>query len=346
MYFYACMMGVNLIQELSIVNDKDKTKSPGGVARAERLSAEQRSEIARAAAKARWESKELKATHTGDLRLGNITLLCHVLEDQSRVISGNAMQKALGFSKNSSGHALKIFIDSKLTPFLDLETQEKINNPVKFSRMGKGGSVPETNGYDASVFIDICDAIIEASKAGILSKSQATQATFAEMIIRSVAKVGLVALIDEATGYQEIRDKHALQAILDKYLAKELAAWAKRFPDDFYKEMFRLKGWDFKPGSVARPGVVGRYTVDLVYERLAPGLLHELEELNPKNDKGRRKARHHQWLSSDVGHPALSQHVHSIIGFMKLANSWEEMQGMVNKVYPKKGTQISLLMDD
>ena len=86
--------------------------------------------------------------------------------------------------------------------------------------------------------------------------------------------------------------------------------------------------------------------MDLVYERLAPGLLHELEELNPKNDKGRRKARHHQWLSSDVGHPALSQHVHSIIGFMKLANSWEEMQGMVNKVYPKKGTQISLLMDD
>lgn len=328
------------------MNEKNSTKSPGGIARAEKLSPQKRTEIAKQAAKARWANKELNATHTGELRIGNIILLCHVLENGERVISGNAMQKALGFSKNSSGMALKNFIDGKLIPFLEEESLEKINKPLKFSRIGRGGSVPETNGYDASVFIDICDAIIEASKRGILSKSQETQAVFAEMLIRSVAKVGLVALIDEATGYQEIRDKHALQAILDKYLAKELAAWAKRFPDDFYKEMFRLKGWSFKPNSVARPGVVGRYTVDLVYERLAPGLLEELEQLNPKNDKGRRKVRHHQWLSSDVGHPALSQHVHSIIGFMKIAENWEQLLSMVDKVYPKRGSQISLLLDD
>ncbi|MFT4020044.1 MAG: P63C domain-containing protein [Acinetobacter sp.] len=328
------------------MHEKNNSKSPGGLARAKHLSAESRSEIAKKAAEARWSKRELKATHTGDLRIGNITLLCHVLENENRVISGNAMQKALGFSKNSSGMALRNFIDGKLVPFLDPESLEKLNNPVKFSRVGSGGSVPETHGYDASILIDICDAIIEASKRGILSKSQETQAIFAEMIIRSVAKVGLVALIDEATGYQEIRDRYALQAILDKYLAKELAAWAKRFPDEFYQEMFRLKKWSFKPNSVARPGVVGRYTVDLVYERLAPGLLEELEQLNPKNEKGRRKNRHHQWLSSDVGHPALSQHVHSIIGFMKLADSWDQLLSMVDRVYPKKGKQISLLQED
>lgn len=325
---------------------KDVTKSPGGKARAEKLTPIERSEIAKKAALTRWGNIDLKATHTGDLKIGDITLLCHVLENGVRVISGNAMQKALGFPRNASGTALRSFIDSKLLRHLSKETQYKLNNPVKFSRIGSGGSVPETNGYDASVLIDICDAIIDASKSGTLTDTQKTQAILAEIIIRSVAKVGLVALIDEATGYQEIRDKKALQAILDTYLAKELATWAKRFPDEFYQQMFRLKGWDFNPEKVARPGVVGKYTVDLVYERLAPGLLVELEQLNPKNERGNRKNKHHQWLSSDVGHPALSQHIHAIVGFMRVADSWEQLLKMVDRAYPKKGTQIDLLLDD
>ena len=266
-------------------------KQAGGIARAKALTPEQRSEIAKRGAAARWGKP--KATHTGELNIGDIKLLCHVLETGERVIAGNAIQKSLGFPKSASGTTLKKFIDSRLLPYLTEETKEKLSNPMSFSRVGVGGAVPETHGYDASVLIDICNAIILAERNGELTPGQKRQAEFADIIIRSVAKVGLVALIDEATGYQEIRDKKALQAILDKYLAKELAAWAKRFPDEFYREIFRLKGWDFNPEKVARPGVVGRYTVDLVYERLAPGLLEELEKLNPKSDKGYRKHKHH-----------------------------------------------------
>lgn len=322
---------------------KNTSKSLGGIARANALTAEEHHNIAKQEAIARWG---LKATHTGELSIGNIILLCHVLENGERVISGNAIQKSLGFPKNASGNAIIKFIDSRLTPYLAEETLQKIQNPIKFMRIGSGGSVPETNGYDASVLIDICDAIISAKKDNKLTPSQETQADYAEMIIRSVAKVGLVALIDEATGYQEIRDKKALQAILDKYLAKELAVWAKRFPDEFYKEIFRLKGWDFRPESVLRPSVVGRYTIDLVYERLAPGLLKELEQLNPKNDKGNRKNKHHQWLSSDVGHPALSQHIHAIIGFMRACDNWQQLLTLVDRAYPKKGSQIQMLFDN
>lgn len=321
-------------------------RAKGGIARSEKLTAEQRSEIAKKAAKARWGHQELKATHTGELAIGDVVLLCHVLENGERVVSGNAIQKALGFAKNASGTMLKKFIDSRLLPYLSDDTTQKLNNPVKFSRIGSGGSVPETHGYDASVLVDICDAVISANKNNELTSSQKRQAEFAEMIIRSIAKVGLVALIDEATGYQEIRDKKALQAILDKYLAKELAAWAKRFPDEFYREIFRLKKWDFNPEKVARPGVVGRYTADLVYERLAPGLLEELEQLNPKNDKGYRKNKHHQWLSSDVGHPALSQHIHAVIGFMRACDSWGQLIKLMDRAYPRKGTQIEMLFDD
>jgi hypothetical protein len=115
--------------------------------------------------------------------------------------------------------------------------------------------------------------------------------------------------LDEATGYQEVRHRAALQAILDLYLAKELAAWAKRFPDEFYREMFRLRGWEWKPTVTKRTHAVAKYTNDLVYLRLAPDLLKELEQLNPKDDKGHRKVRHHQWLTEDVGHPSLAQHL-------------------------------------
>lgn len=323
---------------------KDEKKSKAAQARAESLTPSRRKEIARDAALKRWGNK---ATHTGELKIGNVNILCHVLENGTRVISGNAIQRSLGYPKSASGMTWRNLVDSKLMNFLSEETVDKLENPIKFDRVGKGGSVPDTYGYDAAVLIDICDAILSASKVeNLLTKSQQVQAHFAEVLIRSVAKVGLVALIDEATGYQEVRDKKALQAILDKYLAKELAAWAKRFPDDFYKEMFRLRGWKFDPNSVARPGVVGRYTLDLIYERLAPGLLEELEQKNPRNTSGNRMSRHHQWLSSDVGHPALSQHLHAIIGFMKLADSWEQLINMVDKVYPKKGTQINLLYED
>jgi hypothetical protein len=160
------------------------------------------------------------------------------------------------------------------------------------------------------------------------------------MLMRGLAHVGVVALVDEATGYQEVRDRQALQVILDKFLAKELAAWAKRFPDEFYKEIFRLRKW--KWSSLRRPGVVAAYTKDLVYARLAPGVLDELERKNPVNAKGRRAAKHHQWLSVDVGHPALAQHLHAVIGLMRASDTWEGFKAMIDRAFPKRGSNFEL----
>ncbi len=123
---------------------------------------------------------------------------------------------------------------------------------------------------------------------------------------------------------------------------EELAAWAKRFPDEFYEQMFRLRGWEWKGMKVNKPQVVGHYTRDLVYERLAPGILQELEERTPKNSRGQRKARFHQWLTADIGHPALAQHLYALIGFMRVADSWKEFYKMVERAYPKKGHTLFL----
>jgi len=94
--------------------------------------------------------------------------------------------------------------------------------------------------------------------------------------------------------------------------------------------------------KVNRPQVVAHYTKDLVYARLAPGILKELETRNPKNDKGNRKAKHHQFLTEDVGHPALAQHLYAIIGLMRVADSWEQLIHMVDRAYPKRGDTLQL----
>ncbi len=284
--------------------------------------------------------KRLKALYSSELKIGNIFLPCHVLEDGSRVISGRGMQNALGFSKTASGTALTNFVDSKLMQFLSPEVKEKLMNPRIFDRVGKGGSAPESYANDATMLVDICDATIEANKCGLLSETQLRHAQAAEMFIRSVAKVGIIALIDEATGYQEIRDKKALQAILDKFLGKELAAWSKRFPDEFYKEMFRLRGWNWS--YLKRPTYVGKLTNDLIYERIAPGLLAELKARIPKNENGKRKGNLQQMLTDDVGHPALAQHLHATIGLMRASAGWSEFYRLIQRAFPKKNEQMSL----
>jgi hypothetical protein len=201
-------------------------------------------------------------------------------------------------------------------------------------------------GYPAELLPKVCEVFIDAKEAGVLSHTQVRIAEQCKVLYRGFTVLGITALVDEATGYQEVRDKRALQAILDAFLGKELAAWAKRFPDEFYQEMFRLKNWQWRGMKVNRPSVVGKYTKDLVYERLAPELLTELEKRNPRDEKGNRKAKHHQWLTEDVGHPALAQHLYATIGFMRASSTWEQFYRMMQRAFPKKDTTMLLPMGD
>lgn len=128
-----------------------------------------------------------------------------------------------------------------------------------------------------------------------------------KILLRGFAEVGITALVDEATGYQEVRDRLALQKILDKYITNEWAKWTKTFPDEFYKELFRLKCVRYPYGDKGnKPSYVGHWTNDVIYKRLAPGVLRELRENNPRRPSGSRQRKHHQHLTRDYGHPALS----------------------------------------
>lgn len=292
-------------------------------------------------------TKILKATHEGDLKIGNITIQSSVLEGGIRVLSWSGVNRAFGSSIGGVSGKIgvrslpRILEQKAVKPFISEELSACAEHPYEFQPK-RGGRT--AYGYEAALLPMMCEAIIDANKAASLKNQEAV--INAELLLRGFARVGIVALIDEATGYQEIRDKKALAAILDKYLRKELAAWAKRFPDEFYKEMFRLRGWAWNPTTVKRPSVVGKYTNDLVYERLAPQILEELEKRNPKNESGNRVNRHHQWLTDEIGNPALTQHIHAIMGFMRAASKWDDFYRLVQRAFPKKNDQLSLLVED
>lgn len=274
------------------------------------------------------------------LRIGGLEIPCYVLEDGTRVLSGRGMQTALGLGQRHGALLGGFLARGNLKSFIPKDLAMALEEPVRFIRPGRGGKLAV--GFEATVLLDICDVILEARKSGSLTPTQLVVADQCEVLTRAFAKVGIVALIDEATGYQSVRHKEALQALLDKYLDKELAAWAKRFPDNFYEQIFRLRGWDWKGRGVNPPQVVAKYTVDFVYDRLAPGITQELKKRMPKTSSGRNRGNLHQLFTDEVGHPALAQHLHAVVTLMKASKNWQQFKILLDTALPKKGDQIEM----
>ena len=326
-------------------SDDPSGKAKGGFARAEALSEERRSEIAKRAAAARWAGDEIpQATYTGELKIGDTVIPCAVLEDGTRLLTQAGFLSALGRSPKPKGQSQRVA--DGLPPFLNtvslksLITEEIIASTVPVIFRTESGS--KAHGYRAELLPKVCNLFLAARDKGLLTAQQQDIAEQADMLIRGLAEVGIVALVDEATGYQDVRRRAALQEILDAFLRKELAAWAKRFPDDFYKQIFRLRGWEWKGRQFNQPQVVGHYTNDIVYDRLAPGLREELEKRMPRDEQGRRRGKMQQMLTDDIGHPALAQHLHGVTMLMKSCDSWDEFKRKLDRVSPKRGDNLEL----
>lgn len=324
-----------------------KPQSAGGTKRAQVLDPSRRRAIATKAAlvKAGYP----RATHNGGLKIGDLDVDCYVLEDGRRLLTQESFLLVMGrAAKAKGGQGVLSSVDStppflaasNLKPLIQKEITQS-TTPIEFITIN--GTL--ARGYVAELLPEVCRVYLSARDESVLLPSQRHIAARSDMLVRALASIGIVSLVDEATGYQVVRDRNALQALLDKYLLAEYAAWAKRFPDEFFKEMFRLKGWKYPTVSGGKPGVVGRYINDLIYERLAPGLLKELEGKNPKNASGNRTTKHHQWLTDDIGHPALTAHLHATMGFMRASENWDQLKSLMDRAFPRKGDTMTLRFD-
>lgn len=297
-----------------------------------------------------------KAIRTGVLKIGNIEIPCAVLEDGRRVLSRRGTDQAMGRGRGGyeyrrpgvgeGGAKLPGFVGARnLAPFIPNDLRVALSSPIIFRPPQTGKAA---HGIEATLLKGICEVWINAGSAGKLSKAQEPLAERAALLMRGFAHVGIIALVDEATGYQEDRDRDALQKILELYIAPELLPWTKVFPNDFYRELFRLKNWQYSPMSVKRPQYVGKLTNELIYDKLPQGVLDELKSKNPVLPKTRRRRhKHFQFLTEDVGNPHLKNQLVAVITLMRASAGWKQFKRNFARAFPPpEGFQEEMFEDD
>lgn len=339
-----------------LFDDGSTPQSRGGKARAVSLTAEQRKEIAKQAATARWsqaaELEQLPQVLCGSadnpMRIESlgIEIPCYVIEGERRVLVQRGMVESLGMARGSAGgggdRLANFVMGDRIKPFIPNDIIPVITDPIRFR--APNGSI--AYGYDAEVLHALCLAILRARREDKLQKQQMHIAERCEHLIAAWSLAGIIAAVDEATGYQYVRAKDAIEKIIDKWLVKELQPWKRYFPTDYYRRVFELNNWPFDPTSNKRPGVVGKWTNDLIYDRIGPGLREQLHEFAGRDDKGRLKHHLTQFLTSDHGIPELKSHLDGVVALMKAATSWEQFKEMVQRVYPKPKTTLSMALND
>jgi P63C domain len=161
-------------------------------------------------------------------------------------------------------------------------------------------------------------------------------------LLRGFARVGIIALVDEATGFQRDRTGDALARILEAFVAKELQPWVKTFPNEYYAQLFRLRGLEYNTSSVKRPQYFGVLTNNIVYDRLAPGVLKELKKVIPKSESGRPKGALSQALTRNIGYPKLREHLGAVIAYMTVSKDYFDFIDKLDTYRPRFGEQYRL----
>lgn len=317
-------------------------RAKGGVKRAEALSPERRREIAMKGVAAKREraaerqelSKLSAATHQGVLAIGDKEIPCFVLEDRTRVLSQAQFLEALGRHRKANvrdeggEERLPAILQGKaINPYISQEVIEK-SRPVLFRTMDG----VRASGYRAELLPDVCEIYLKARDEKKLPANQAHVAMAAELLVRGLARVGIIALVDEATGFQYDRPRRDLEEQLKKYISDSLRKWVRTFPADYFRHLCRLRGVELR-ADMRLPQYFGHLTNNLVYRRLAPGLVRRLKEKRIEL-KGEKSHNLHSLLSADVGFPEVLVHLGTVIGIMKAHTNYDAFEKQLNDIAP------------
>jgi hypothetical protein len=270
----------------------------------------------------------------GALKIGTVELPVYVLDDGLRVISRTGATDVITGRKG--GGNLESYLGvGALVGYIPEDWHEHM---IEFVIPGVQNKT--VRGITAETFLDICRAYVRALDDGALvTNRQKDIAAKASMFLAACAKVGLVALIDEATGYQYERAEDALQFKLRLFLEEEMRKWEATFPDELWREFGRLTNWGGKINQ--RPKYWGKLVMELVYEYLDPDVAEWLKEHNPKPQKGQN---HHQWLSSQYGLRRLVEHIWMVIGLAKACHTMSELKARMAELYGRQPVQLTMFL--
>jgi hypothetical protein len=252
---------------------------------------------------------------------------CYVLDNEKRVFAQREIVRVL--TGNAKGNLNRYLQQSNVRPYI--HTDSLAERVIQFT-------IPQNpqiaSGHEATLLVDICDAYLRAREAGSLAPNQMHLAKQAEIITRACAKVGIIALIDEATGYEAFRKKRDLQLKLQAFIADDMQEWARMFPPEFWFELARLEGVHYSPRN--RPLRWGRYVMAFVYDAIDADVGNKLREINP--DPHFRQ-NHHQWLR-DFGREKVHDQLQRVITVMKLCDDMTYFRRKFDRVFKKTPLQM------
>lgn len=333
-------------------------KARGGVARAKALSPDELKEIAKKGADARWDSSIEIAKRNGVIEIGDISIPCAVLEDGTRVLSERAITKAFGgkrggahwrrLKENPDGAYLPIFLSAKnINPFITQDLASSLGRR-RIYRPKKGGAA--AYGVEASLLPKICNVYLQMRDdvGKPLTASQLPLSIQADFIMRGLAEVGIVALVDEATGHIEEKRKDEYRELFQEFIRHQVREYEKEFPKQFTDNLYRLYG--LAPGQPGKhPQFFGNLTRRYIYEPLADSkgaILEMLDEKNPVvTAKGGRKYKMFQFLTDTIGLPMFRAHLWQVVGILSASRNKAEFDRAFARAFPRTGTQFELIED-
>lgn len=296
------------------------------------------------AADKRWGKKVERATHQGTIEIADTTLDCYVLTDGRRIISQASIMAILGRSQSSGRRTRNDnrppFLEANnLTPYITPELKEQLER-VQYRI---GDNKQEKSGYNAEILPRICNVYMDAEEDEVLIPNQLPAAAAARRVVKALSLVGITALVDEATGYQETRAKNELQRLLDAYIAEAFRPWVRTFPESFFKEIYRLQGWKFEAGNNHHPQYVGKFINKHIYEPMPAGVLERLKNLNPKNEQGTRPRKHHQHLTDDIGVTHLERQINQVTTLMQASEDKAQFENLFERVNSRNSPTQQML---
>ncbi len=315
-------------------SEKDESKVAGGLARARALTPERKRQIAAKAAAARWGNKLPRATHKGNFREDfGFDVDCYVLDDAQKtaVISQRGMGAAIGLT--GSGAAFHRFASGRrIAPHVGAELRQKLDEPLVFQWGTAGAEQTATtvHGYDVTILVDFCKAILDADTAGNLLPRQRQLAQQARIILTASAKAGIKGLVYALAGYDATREE--IITAFKLFVREEAREYEKEFPDQLYAEWYRiyelpkmernLKPWKFK-----------QLTVDQIYYPLAnsSGKVYQLTQAQRERSK-KRHQKLHQFLS-EIGVKALRQQLGQLLGIARISRTKVEYEGYFQRLF-------------
>lgn len=275
-----------------------------------------------------------------------MSLPCAVLDDihNTRVLTQEGFLRSIGRAGKAKGgegstvDGMPPFLRAKnLIPFITSDLIRSTEPIIYETRRNN-----KAFGYRATLLPSVCWVYHDAQLAGKILPTQEHIAEACTALLRGLTDKAINDLIDEATGFRDLNRRRVLETILREYVTPEALPWVLTFDDELYMHIFRLNGWEYTESSIKkRPGVVGKWTNDF-YERLAPGVLSEIQRTVPRDDKGRPKVRLHQMLTEQVGHPKLREFLEGIKALMRISDSWTAFQEHLKRAYPHFDENLQL----